>query len=92
MNIWQSNKFAFQVANKEGKEGCHLAFEILRRVARAIPITKDEGGPSTASSFTYKMRDREDPRFTDRRMQSLLVYIEENLEKSSPSESAFLCK
>lgn len=67
-----------------------MSFELLRRVARSIPITRDEGGPNTASTFTYQMRDREDPRVTDRRMQSLLTFIADNLDKASPTESAFL--
>ena len=66
------------------KTGCHLAFELFRRIARSIPITRDEGGPSTASTFKFRMRDREDPRFTDRRMQSLISFIQENIDKASP--------
>ena len=74
LNLWFDHKFSFEIARAklkdsgELKEGCHLAFELLRRVARAIPITKEEGGPNHSSSFKYQFRDREDRRSTDRRI------------------------
>ena len=62
-----------------------LTFEILRRLARAIPLNRLEGGHKLASSFTYELRHREDPRFADRRMQSLLKSVYENIDKATPA-------
>ena len=60
LNLWINNEFSF--ITKEPT----LTFEILRRLARAIPLNRLEGGHKLASSFTYELRHREDPRFADR--------------------------
>ena len=59
-------------------------------MARAIPLSRTEGGTTHASSFKFEFRDREDPRFADRRMQSLLRVVGENLHKTSPSQTSHL--
>jgi len=53
-------------------------------------MTTDEGGPNTISSFKYKLREREDPRVKDRRLQTLLAFIQDNLDRLSPWEAALL--
>jgi len=61
---------------------------VFRRIARAIPLSRAEGGQAKlASTFKFEFRGREDPRFVDRRMQSLLATIQDNLVAASPSET-----
>ena len=62
LNLWQNYKFSFEL------NGMEHGFELFRRVARVIPISKEEGGTRIATHFKYEFRNREDPRFMDRRM------------------------
>jgi hypothetical protein len=48
---------------------------VYRRVARAIPMDAQFGGKAFACTGRYKLRNKDDPRFTDRRMQALLRAI-----------------
>ena len=54
---------------------------MYRRVARAIPMDAQFGGKAFACTGRYKLRNKDDPRFTDRRMQALLRAILLNLPK-----------
>ena len=49
-----------------------------------------EGGTKLASSFKFALRDREDPRFVDRRMQSLLRVLNEQLNNASTAQTSQL--
>ena len=59
-------------------------------MARAIPLNRNEGGTSHASTFRFELRDREDPRFSDRRMQSLLRVLNENLHEATATQTSQL--
>ena len=59
-------------------------------MARAIPLNRNEGGTSHASTFRFELRDREDPRFADRRMQSLLRVLNENLHEATATQTSQL--
>lgn len=62
LNLWQNYQFSFEMLSYDS------TIELFRRVARAIPLSRQEGGNQHASTFTFEFRDREDPRFADRRM------------------------
>ena len=79
LTLWQNYQFSFE------SNSFDAVVELFRRVARAIPLNRLEGGTQHASSFRFEFRDREDPRFADRRMQSLLRVINENLHKADAS-------
>ena len=51
-------------------------------------MSKKEGGSKLASTYTFEFRHRDDPRFTDRRMQSLLSSISDGLRKASPAQTS----
>ena len=53
-------------------------------------MSRQEGGTLHASTFKFQFRDREDPRFADRRMQSLLRVLHENLHKADASQTSQL--
>lgn len=84
LTLWQDYQFQFELHSFDS------TIEIFRRVARAIPLSRWEGGGKHASTFTFEFRDREDPRFADRRMQGLLRVIFENLHKADPSQTSQL--
>ena len=71
LNYYHSHQFSF---------GRDELYDVFRRVARAIPMDNQFGGPEFASTNRYKFRARNDPRFTDRRMQSLLNAITKQLD------------
>lgn len=77
LDVWHNNQFACKPR--------HI-FELFRRVARAIPLNRDYGG--FAPIFKYVLRTTEDPRFADRRMQSLLQAILDNLHHADPSKTS----
>jgi len=60
------------------------ALEVLKRLKVVIPVEKYE--EKTGGKFAF--RDKEDPRFADRRMQNLLRAIRESLseKKYNPSD------
>ena len=49
-------------------------------MARSIPIGVQNGG-DMAGTYKYEFRTKDDPRFTDRRMQNLLRKIEDSISK-----------
>ena len=55
-------------------------------------MNRGQGGQTLGGSFKYEFRNRDDPRFADRRMQSLLRVIYESIGKASPAETSQLCK
>jgi len=77
--VWQRHRISF---------GVDQAVDLFRRVARAIPLSKEEGGTQLASQFNYSMRVREDSKFRDERMQTLLDEISESVQKLSPTQTS----
>ena len=71
LNVYNSHQFSFDIAN---------LYELFRRVARAIPLDNQFGGVFAATS-QYRLRSKDDPRFTDRRMQALIGSITQNLHQ-----------
>jgi hypothetical protein len=82
MNLYMNYQFSF---NHE------QALQIYKRVARVIPMNSREGG-EVAGGAKFAFRSREDPRFTDRRMQSLLRNLDDNFQKFSIRDVASICK
>ena len=71
LNLYQNFQFSFT------PEQC---VDIFKRLARAIPMYSREGG-DLAGFTKFAFRSREDPRFTDRRMQNLLRKLDDNFSK-----------
>ena len=65
---------------------------MYKRVARAIPMNSKEGGKMAGSVGKYQFRSKEDPRYIDRRMQSLLRKIEDNFDKYNMESVSTICK
>lgn len=65
--------------------------ELYRIVTRAIPAYV-EMGAEMAGSTRFKFRSRDDPRYTDRRMQNLLRKLESSIDKYTPAQLTQLCK
>ena len=84
LNLWQKHHFSFEINAPD------QAFELFRRISRAIPINRFDGGSNLAGSFKFRFRRREDPRVVDRRMQSLLAMINDKLSFTTPKEASFL--
>ena len=71
LNLYQNYQFSFSPEQ---------TVEIFKRLARAIPMYSREGG-DLAGFTKFAFRSREDPRFTDRRMQNLLRKLDESFSK-----------
>ena len=82
LNLWQDYQFSFEANCFDS------TVEVFRRVARAIPLSRQEGGTTHASTFKFQFRNREDPRLMDRRMQSLLRVLNDNLHKANASQTS----
>ena len=82
LNLYQNHQFSF---NHE------QSLQIFKRVARAIPMNSREGG-QMAGSVKFAFRSREDPRFTDRRMQNILRKLDENFDKFDSKGVTAMCK
>lgn len=49
-------------------------------------------GAEMAGKAKFSFRSRDDPRFTDRRMQNLLRKLEDNFTKYGPNGVSTICK
>ena len=72
LNFYHSRQFSFDAES---------LFEVFRRIARAIPMDSRFGGQDFACTSRYRFRSKDDPRFTDRRMQVLLRCLTSNLHQ-----------
>ena len=71
LNLFHSHQFSFDPES---------AYHLFRRVAFVIPKDKKLGG-ELACTGEYKTRTLKDPRYSDKRMQSLLTTVGENLHQ-----------
>ncbi len=68
-----------------------MCLEIFKRITRAIPVNIKDGG-ALAGSSVFEFRNQDDPRYVDRRMQSLLRRMDDNFIKFDHHEVASLSK
>ena len=61
------------------------SLELMSKLSKIIP-TGIQAGSDMAGSFKYSFRSRDDPRYSDRRMQSLLRKISSQRVSYSPKD------